>query len=144
MKIMYHSYNKNDLKRNSLCWLSSFLALIQLSRGSHFMTDLWPRAKAHWVSIYLSCHVSRSLELVRSKHCVLLSVHPVLPWDGYSYIKSSDRGAGEMAQQLRTLSALPKVLSSNPSNQVVAHNHPAMRSDALFWGVWRQLQCTYT
>jgi hypothetical protein len=31
--------------------------------------------------------------------------------------------AGEMAQQLRTLTALLKVLSSNPSNYMVAHNH---------------------
>jgi hypothetical protein len=32
--------------------------------------------------------------------------------------------AGDMAQQLRALTALPKVLSSNPSNHMVAHNHP--------------------
>ena len=28
-----------------------------------------------------------------------------------------------MAQQLRALAALPKVLSSNPSNHMVTHNH---------------------
>jgi hypothetical protein len=33
-------------------------------------------------------------------------------------------GAGEMAQQVGALTALPKVLSSNPSNYMVAHNHP--------------------
>jgi hypothetical protein len=32
--------------------------------------------------------------------------------------------AGEMAQWLRALTALPKVLSSNPSNHMVAHNYP--------------------
>jgi hypothetical protein len=32
-------------------------------------------------------------------------------------------GVGEMAQQLRALTALPEVLSSNPSNHMVAHNH---------------------
>jgi hypothetical protein len=32
--------------------------------------------------------------------------------------------AGEMAHQVRALTALPKVLSSNPSNHMVAHNHP--------------------
>jgi hypothetical protein len=32
--------------------------------------------------------------------------------------------AGEMAQWLRAPTALPKVLSSNPSNHMVAHNHP--------------------
>jgi hypothetical protein len=32
--------------------------------------------------------------------------------------------AGEMAQQLRALSVLSKVLSSNPSNHMVAHSDP--------------------
>ena len=31
-------------------------------------------------------------------------------------------GAGEMAQQLRALTALPEVLSLSPSNHMVAHN----------------------
>jgi hypothetical protein len=33
-------------------------------------------------------------------------------------------GAGEMTQQLRTLIALPEVLSLIPSKHMVAHNHP--------------------
>jgi hypothetical protein len=32
-------------------------------------------------------------------------------------------GAGEVVQWLRALTALPKVLSSNPSNHMVTHNH---------------------
>jgi hypothetical protein len=32
-------------------------------------------------------------------------------------------GAGEMAQRVRALTALLKVLNSNPSNHMVAHNH---------------------
>jgi hypothetical protein len=40
-----------------------------------------------------------------------------------SAIKNQNR-PGEMAQQLRTLIVLPKVLSSNLSNHMVAHNHP--------------------
>jgi hypothetical protein len=39
------------------------------------------------------------------------------------YLKARYR-AGEMAQWLRALTALPEVLSSNPSNHMVAHNHP--------------------
>jgi hypothetical protein len=31
--------------------------------------------------------------------------------------------AGEMAQWVRALNVLPKVLNSNPSNHMVAHNH---------------------
>jgi hypothetical protein len=33
------------------------------------------------------------------------------------------RGAGKMAQRLRALAVLPDILSSNPSNHIVAHNH---------------------
>jgi hypothetical protein len=32
--------------------------------------------------------------------------------------------ACKMAQRVRVLTALPKVLNSNPSNHMVAHNHP--------------------
>jgi hypothetical protein len=38
-------------------------------------------------------------------------------------LKMRTRRAGEMAQRLRALTALPNVLSSNPSNHMVAHNH---------------------
>jgi hypothetical protein len=38
--------------------------------------------------------------------------------------RKREMGAGEMAQRVRALTALPKVLSSNPSKHVVAHNHP--------------------
>jgi len=37
--------------------------------------------------------------------------------------KTYETRAGEMAQQLRALTALPEVLSSNPSNHMVARNH---------------------
>jgi hypothetical protein len=33
-------------------------------------------------------------------------------------------GAGEMAQWVGALTALPEVVSSNPRNHMVAHNHP--------------------
>ena len=42
----------------------------------------------------------------------------------YLLFKKAILGAGEMAQWLRAQTALPKVLSSNPSNHMVAHNHP--------------------
>jgi hypothetical protein len=38
--------------------------------------------------------------------------------------KIKEEGTGEMAQCLRVPTALPKVLSSNPINHMVAHNHP--------------------
>jgi hypothetical protein len=39
-------------------------------------------------------------------------------------VKEELVGAGDMAQRIRALTALPKVLSSNPSNHMVTHNHP--------------------
>jgi hypothetical protein len=41
-----------------------------------------------------------------------------------SSFKREKYQAGEMAQQVRALTAFLKVLSSNPSNHMVAHNHP--------------------
>jgi len=38
-------------------------------------------------------------------------------------VKIEENVTGEMAQQLRALTTLPEVLSSNPSNHIVAHNH---------------------
>jgi hypothetical protein len=35
--------------------------------------------------------------------------------------KGSRKGAGEMVQRLTALTALPEVLSSNPSNHMVTH-----------------------
>jgi hypothetical protein len=43
---------------------------------------------------------------------------------GGSGVQDDPLQAGEMAQRLRALIAFPKVLSSNPSNHMVAHNHP--------------------
>jgi hypothetical protein len=37
--------------------------------------------------------------------------------------KNNSSQAGEMAHRLRALTALPEVLSSIPSNHMVAHNH---------------------
>jgi hypothetical protein len=39
------------------------------------------------------------------------------------FINVEKAGAGEMAQWLRALTALAEVLSSNPNNHMVAHNH---------------------
>jgi hypothetical protein len=38
-------------------------------------------------------------------------------------IKDYIRRAGEMAQQLRVMIALPEVMSSNLSSHMVVHNH---------------------
>lgn len=42
---------------------------------------------------------------------------------GLKMLKKKKNWAGKMAQQVRALTALPKVLSSNPNNHMVAHNH---------------------
>jgi hypothetical protein len=50
--------------------------------------------------------------------CLLSAKNPLLT------VSRKPSGAGEMAQQLRAVTALLEVLSSNPSNHMVAHNHP--------------------
>jgi hypothetical protein len=55
----------------------------------------------------------------------MLSVQLGTPGDQYFYLnRECYIWAGKMAQQVRALIDLPKVLSSNPSNHMVAHNHP--------------------
>jgi hypothetical protein len=44
------------------------------------------------------------------------------PWSFQDAILRDDKGAREMAQQIRAVTALRKVLSSNPSNHMVAYN----------------------
>ena len=51
---------------------------------------------------------------------------------GGRLLRKGTRGAGEMAQWLRALTALLKILSSNSNNHMVAHNQPSV-----------QLQCTH-
>jgi hypothetical protein len=54
-------------------------------------------------------------------------------------------GTGEMAMQLGALSFLPEVLSSVPSNHMVAHNHLS-RDLMPFSGlqVYMQIEHSYT
>jgi hypothetical protein len=43
--------------------------------------------------------------------------------NGLKYVRICKEGAGEMAQWLRALTVLLKVLSSIPRNHMVAHSH---------------------
>ncbi|EDL91148.1 rCG56085 [Rattus norvegicus] len=56
------------------------------------------------------------------------------------YAVSEERLSGTLnlqswrnGHQSRALTALPEVLSSNPSNDIVAHDRLVMGFDALFW-----------
>jgi hypothetical protein len=44
--------------------------------------------------------------------------------NGYMLVEVFNFRADEMAQWVRALAALPKVLSSNPSHHMMAYNHP--------------------
>ena len=46
-----------------------------------------------------------------------------LPKASFDWFKKELNRAGELAQWLRALTALPEVLSSIPSNHMVAHSH---------------------
>lgn len=69
---------------------------------------------------------------------VQVLIRPFFSWEACPYIinycvcvnrsksvrcQKLNKGARKMAQRLGVLGALPKVLSSFPSNHIVAHNH---------------------
>jgi hypothetical protein len=59
-----------------------------------------------------------------SNHCTISpALARLFHFSFGSSLKPLCVGAGEMAQQLRALTALAEVLSSIPSNHMVAHNH---------------------
>jgi hypothetical protein len=58
-----------------------------------------------------------SLGLINAKHSFITAIYPRA-----MHLKMRF-WAGEMAQWLRTLTALPEVLSSIPSNHMMSHNH---------------------
>jgi hypothetical protein len=56
----------------------------------------------------------------------------------FCFLNSTPR-AGEMTQWLRALTALPEVLSSNPSNLMVAHNHMWATTMVAHNEIWHPL-----
>jgi hypothetical protein len=55
--------------------------------------------------------------------CILNKEFCAGSWNEHSILKIKFEGAGEMVHRLRALTVGPKVLSSIPSNHMVAHNH---------------------
>jgi hypothetical protein len=47
----------------------------------------------------------------------------IMDLEAREMIQKIRAGTGEMAQRLRALTVLPEVLSSNPSNHMVAHSN---------------------
>jgi hypothetical protein len=74
---------------------------------------------ASWKSVGLVCASpwiqSPALKKHKDKCVYTLSL--------IAYVKNVKSWAGEMAQQVKAQTALLKVMSSNPSNHMVAHNH---------------------
>jgi hypothetical protein len=90
-----------------------------------------PRARIQGERVYLLCHrLQRFLLPEGQLHVAGGRERERRTCQGYLTVSINTRvkrkrgGAGEMAQRLRALTALPKVMSSNPSNHMVAHNHP--------------------
>ena len=71
--------------------------------------SLNPEGLSQWISLDRICTL-----------CQVLGSCENWDWGG---LDKNGSGTGEMAQQLRALTALMKVLSSNPSNHTMAHNH---------------------
>ena len=86
----------------SLCTMCMSDAL----RGQKRVCDPWNCSSA-------SCEAS----------CGMWAPNPC-PQEPLVLLRTEPLGAGEMAQWLKVPFALSKVPSSNPSNHMLAHNHP--------------------
>jgi hypothetical protein len=81
-----------------------------------------PTPKSCWDSIWLnSSQIPISIRLPRIGDC-RKGINT--RWRETNNLLKSPQGASEMAQRVRAPTALPKVMSSNPTNHMVAHNHP--------------------
>jgi hypothetical protein len=75
--------------------------------------------RGRWISEFEASLVYK----VSSRTARATERNPVSKKKTNKQTKTTKKGAGEMDQRLRTLTALPEVLSSIPSNYLVAHNH---------------------
>jgi len=77
--------------------------------------------------MYVSAHSIKKRAMDSLGHHELQVFVKCLMWLLQTEFRSSARtvcaAVGEMAQWLRALTAFPEVLSSIPSNHMVAHNH---------------------
>ena len=69
-----------------------------------------------------SCLSLSTVGITEMYHITQLYSISFLPTLHIGLLKIEKR-VGEVAQRLRALTVLPKVLSPNPSNHMVAHNH---------------------
>ena len=74
--------------------------------------------------LYLLCYVGYSEEtFYLAKNLLLLCINKACAPNLALLSSRTVRKAGGMAQRLRALTALLDILSSSPSNHMVAHNH---------------------
>jgi len=96
-------------------WCSSELPLpASFSKGTSRATS------SNWVPLRLEPFAHQSSG--QGQHCFGHSAVQ-RSWKQQTTRTTKSIGVGEMAQWLRALTALPEVLSSIPSNHMVAHNH---------------------
>jgi hypothetical protein len=83
------------------------------------------RTFQNWRELFPSYyHECPEIKLTASGPATLLPPHWPASWKKNMHNIKGCGWAGEMAQWVGALTALLKVLSSNPSNHMVAHNHP--------------------
>jgi hypothetical protein len=136
-------FSRDALWDSPRCASLTYLGLLiqsswqsRLSQPSLF--EVWPQTKEHAQEHLPSLSMPRNV------------LNPKRLTDMRTYrlpekknLKKRGGGAGEMAQWVRAPDCSSKGLKFK-SQQPHGGSQPSVtRSDALFWSVWRQLQCTY-
>jgi hypothetical protein len=97
-----------------------------MSKPDNTVIQDWGKGRPVGTRVYTYCVTQIQVPTVLSEEQLLNHSCPSPTAIGLVAMKRTHmkalKGAGEMAQWLRALTALPKVLSSNPSNHMVAHN----------------------
>jgi hypothetical protein len=90
--------------------------------------EMNPHTYGHLISLCIYCHsypFHRQFSLIHSSESLPRELQADKAAVPVSFkARKCQAWAGEMAQRLRALTALPEVLNSIPSKHMVVHNHP--------------------
>jgi hypothetical protein len=110
--------------QNDRLQLSILSKMLPAGAWGEWQVDEQPCAEVTW-----KARVSHTAEHTHTHTHLFIPAHGLWeqnwgPKASLGCIMSPDSKEGGRAQRLRALTAFPKVLSSNSSNHMVAHNHP--------------------
>jgi hypothetical protein len=132
-------------ENGTFLFLSSFQSKVGLVLVEHSPTEAGPRPLQCQLDVICArrdVHTCNPGPL-RQRQRTALSLKPARAIMQDLVLKKEEKGAGEMAQWVRAPDCSSEGPEFKPQQPHGGSQPSVMRSDSLFWCVWRQLQCTY-